>query len=159
MTPAEAAAVELEEPDWVELFNEECARWPRLPRYLQEDSAFPEVMRRWRRFHAAPAAPGQRIPAPAAEAIVALAKLGVMPPRSAWNDIPRSDATGYQHDDHCWMSYAGQQWRITAVEDRIMHIEKMSFDDKSETQQIDLNRARWDKYVEAAFAVLDAMRS
>jgi hypothetical protein len=159
MNPAEAAAVEYEEPDWLERFNEQCARWPRLPRYLQEDAAFEEVMRQWRRFHAEPAEVGKRIPRPASEAMIALAKLKIMPPRSAWNEIPHGGDVGYQHDDHMWMSYASEQWRITAIEDRMLHLEKMSFDDKTETKQIDLNRARWDKYTEAAVAVLEAMRA
>lgn len=35
MTPAEAAAIQYEEPDWRWLFEEQCQRWPKLPRYLQ----------------------------------------------------------------------------------------------------------------------------
>jgi hypothetical protein len=163
MNPAEAAAVEYEEPDWRERFEEQCARWPRLPRYLQEDAAFEEVLRQWRRSHSTPVEVGGRQlrqPAGAVEAMIALAKLKIMPPRSAWVDIPHGDIVeGFQHDDHCWLSYSGQQWRITAIEDRILHIDKMTFDDKFETQAIDLNRARWDKYVEAAVAVLEAMRA
>jgi hypothetical protein len=59
-----------------------------------------------------------------------------------------------------WMSYAGEQWRITGIEDRMLHLEKMWFEEKErETKQIDLNRARWDKYTEAAVAVLEAMRA
>jgi hypothetical protein len=163
VNPAEAAAWEFAEPDWRERFDEQCARWPKLPRYLQEDAAFEEVMRQWRRFHSTPVeidGKSMRQPASAAEAMIALAAIGVMPPRSAWQDIPHgSVAEGFQHDDHMWMSYAQEQWRITAVEDQMLHLEKMSFDDKTETKQIDLNRARWDKYVEAAIAVLEAIRA
>ena len=38
--PAEAAAIELEEPDWQERFETHFARWPKLPRYLAENEAF-----------------------------------------------------------------------------------------------------------------------
>jgi hypothetical protein len=164
MNPAQAGQVEYEEPDWLERFNEQCARWPRLPRYLQEDSAFEEVLRQWRRFHSTPVEVDgemKRRPAAAIDAIIALAKLKVMPPRSAWTDIPHGDAAeGFQYDDHMWMSYAGEQWRITAIEDRTLHLERMWFEEKQrETKQIDLNRARWDGYIAAAVAVLDAMRA
>jgi hypothetical protein len=163
MNPAEAAMIEFEEPDWVEEFNLECQRWPRLPRYLREESAFPEIMRRWRRFHSTPVevdGEWKRRPAPAVEAIVALAKLKVMPPRSGWNDIPRDDETGYQQDDHCWMSYAGEQWHIIGIEDRTLFLERMWFEEKQrETKQIDLNRANWTNYLESAVAVLEAMES
>jgi hypothetical protein len=164
MNPREAGEVEYEEPDWFAEFDRECARWPQLPRYLQEDSAFTEIMRRWRRFHSTPVevdGEWKRRPADAVEAIIALAKANVMPPRSAWTDIPHSDAVeGFQQDDHCWMSYAGEQWRITAIEDRTLFLERMWFEEKQrETKQIDLARANWTKYLESAVAVLDAMRA
>jgi hypothetical protein len=164
MTPREAGQVEYEEPDWREIFEEEIARWPRLPRYLAEDNAFPEVMRRWRRFHWTPVevkGEQRKMPAGATEAMIALAKLKIMPPRSAWVDIPHGDVVeGFQCDDHCWMSYAGEQWRIIGIEDRMLHLEKMWFEDKQrETKQIDLNRADWTKWTEAGVAVLEAMRS
>ena len=44
MSPAEAGAVEFEEPDWRELFEDECRRHPAWPRYLQEDDAFEAVL-------------------------------------------------------------------------------------------------------------------
>ena len=69
VSPAEARAVEYEEPDWRERFETHCARWPRLPRYLQEDSAFEATMRDWRRWHAT-----DDKPAGAVEAMIALAK-------------------------------------------------------------------------------------
>jgi hypothetical protein len=162
MNPREAGEVEFAEPDWPAEFDQECLRWPKLPRYLQEESAFPEIMRRWRRFHSTPVevdGEWKRRPATAIDAIVALAKVKVMPPRSAWTDIPRDDATGYQQDDHCWLSLAGEQWRITAIEDHLLHLEKMWFEEKQrERKQIDMDRARWDGYVNSAVAVLEAMR-
>jgi hypothetical protein len=155
---AEAATIEFDEPEWRERFEAHCARWPRLPRYLQEDAAFEATLADWRRFHSTPAGDKRR-PASAVDGIVVLAKLGIMPPRSAWVDIPHGDAVeGYQHDDHCWMSYAGEQWRIAAIEDRILHLERMTFEGvEREKKQIDLNRAKWTSYVEAAAAVLAAM--
>jgi hypothetical protein len=160
VNPSEAAAVEFEEPNWNDLFEQECLRWPKLPKYLQQDAAFEEVLRRWRRFHSTPVeikGEQKRMPAGAVEAMIALAKIKIMPPRSAWQDIPHGDAVeGFQHDDMMWLSIAGEQWRIVAIEDRMMHLSKMSFDGKNETKQIDLNRANWTKYLESAVAVLEA---
>ncbi len=162
MSPAEAGAIQIEEPDWRAVFEEQCARWPKLPRYLQEDSAFTEVLRQWRRFHWTPIEVNGELkknPAGAVEAIIALAKLRITPPRSAWQDIPHGDVVeGYQHDDHMWLSIAGEQWRITAIEDRMLCLQK-GFQADVETKQIDLNRARWDKYTEAAVKVLEGMRA
>ena len=161
MTPAEAGAIQIEEPDWRALFEEQCARWPKLPRYLQEDSAFTEVLRQWRRFHWSPIVVDEVLkknPAGAVEAIVALAKLGITPPRSAWNDIPRDGETGYQSDDHMWLSISQEQWRITGVEDRILHLQK-GFQGDKETKQIDLNLAKWDKYVQSAETLLMSLTS
>lgn len=162
MTTAEASAIEYEEPDWWALFDQECARFPNLPRYLQEDEAFPEVMRQWRRWHWTPVdvdGQAKKMPAGAVEAMIALAKIKIMPPRSTRNDIPHSSvAEGYQHDDHMWLSIAGEQWRIAAVESRMLCLEKMTFDGSVETRQIDLSKAKWDGYIIAATAVLDAMR-
>ena len=156
MTPAEAGRVEIEEPDWRQTFEERCSRWPKLPRYLQEDSAFEEVLREWRRWHWTPIEINGELkknPAGAVEAIIALAKLGVMPPRSTWRDIPRADELGYQHDDHMWVSIAQEQWRILAIEDRQLILEK-GFQELRETRMIDLNQARWNDYVKAAANLL-----
>jgi hypothetical protein len=160
MNPRKAGEVEYEEPEWFAEFDRECARWPRLPRYLQEESAFPEIMRRWRRFHSTPVevdGEWKRRPADAVDAMIALAKVKVMPPRSAWGDIPHGDmAEGFQADDHMWLSLAGEQWRIVAIEDHLLHLNKMSFDNKVQTKWIDLGRARWTNYIDAAVAVLEA---
>lgn len=159
MTPFEASSVIFEEPDWRAVFDEECACWPKLPRYLAEDAAFPEVLKRWRRFHHTGAEPGERMPAPATEGVIALARLGVMPPRSIWRDIPHGTTPdGYQSDDHMWLSIAGEQWRIVTVESRMLCLEKMTFDGSIETRQVDLNKAKWEKHAEAALAAMKARR-
>jgi hypothetical protein len=161
MTPREAAAVEYQEPDWRDVFETECARHPQWPRYLQQIDAFEEVMRRWRRFHWTPVeikGEQKKMPAKAVEAMVALAGLGIMPPRSEYKSAWRG-TLGYQHDDHMWISISGEQWKIAAIEDRMLILEKMTFSDKKpEIRQIDLNRADWTKHTEAAAAVLEAMR-
>jgi hypothetical protein len=161
VSPAEAGRIEIEEPDWKAVFEEECARWPTLPRYLQEDSAFESTLSRWRRFHWTPVVVDKKdmkLPAPMTEGVVELARLGIMPPRSAWNDIPRGDELGYQYDDHCWLSYNREQWRIVSVEDRMLLLRK-GFQADEETKQIDLNRARWDKYVESAVEIIEAQKN
>jgi hypothetical protein len=160
MTPREAGEIELEEPDWHEVFERECARWPRLPRYLQEYSAFESTLQQWRRFHFVWKeldGKAKRYPATAQEGVIGLAKLGIMPPRFLGQDIPRTEATGHQSDDHCWLSVNQEQWRIVGVEDKMLCLEK-GFEDKPETMQIDLSKARWNKYVAAATIVLDTLQ-
>jgi hypothetical protein len=156
VTPKEAGEIELEEPDWREAFERECARWPSLPLYLARDNAFESVLQQWRRFHFT-WVDGKRGPAGATEAVVALAKLGIMPPRFLHKDVPRRYETGFQADDHCWLSINQEQWRIVGVEDRMLHLER-GFEDKPETMQIDLSKAKWTKYCEAAVRALEAMR-
>ena len=87
VSPAEAAAVELEEPDWKERFEAHIARWPKLPRYLAENEAFEQTLKEWRRFHAV-----DNKPAIAYEGMVALARLKILPPRSLIKDIERTGA-------------------------------------------------------------------
>jgi hypothetical protein len=160
MTPREAGAIELEEPDWSARFEEHCARWPRLPRWLAEDNAFEATMREWRKFHFTwieVQGKPKRSPAGATEAIIALAKLKIFPPRFLHKDVPRDESGGYQADDHMWLSVNQEQWRITGVEDKMLCLEK-GFEDKPETLQIDLSKARWNKYVAAAVMVLDMLQ-
>lgn len=164
MSPTEAGAILYEEPDWIAVFEEECQRKPDWPRYLQEAEAFESTLKQWRRWHGTPITndKGQegRKPANAVDCVIALACLGVMAPRSTWRDLPRDGRTGYQSDDHCWLSIAGEQWRIIGIEDRMLHLEKMTFNaNEPERKQIDLNRADWTKHTEAALAVLAAWRT
>jgi hypothetical protein len=158
VTPREAGEIELEEPDWSARFAEHCLRWPRLPRYLQEDSAFEAVMREWRIFHFVwkeSEGKAKRQPASAPEAIIGLAKIGIFPARFLHKDVPRDPSGGFQSDDHCWLSLNQEQWRITGVEDKILCLEK-GFEDKPETRQINLATAKWTKYCEAASEALRA---
>jgi len=152
MTPLEAAAVELEEPDWRQRFETHCARWPKLPRYLQEDAAFESTMRDYRRFHFS-WVEGKQIPLAADPAKIALAKLGIFPPRFTIKDVLRDGVSGFQCDDHMWVG----PWRIVAVEDRTLCLEKyMEIEGKPETRQIDLTQADWAKYTASAVAALAA---
>ena len=149
MSPAEASAVILEEPDWHERFEFHCARWPKLPRYLQEDSGFEAVLKEWRRFHAI-----DDKPAPAYDGMIALAKLQIMPPRNLIRDVERTSACfREQHDDHMWVTMSQRAWRIIAVESRVLFLESFG-----EQTQVDLARAKWEKYCEKAAEVLEAMR-
>jgi hypothetical protein len=159
MTPREAGLIEIEECDWKERFEEHCARWPKLPRYLAEDSAFEATLADWRRFHftwvEVDGKPKRR-PAESALAMIALARLGIMPPRSLIRDIPREDGEPYEPDrgdDHCWLQIAGRMWRIMAIEDRILILDSFG-----EDKQIDLSTAKWENYLKNATAALDAQR-
>lgn len=151
VSPAEASAVELDEPDWQERFEQHCARFPRLPRYLQEDSAFESTMQDWRRYHKA-TIDGKDTPATAYEAMVALAKLGIMPPRNLIKDVERTSACFQeQHDDMMWLTMSQRAWRIIAIESRVMFLESFG-----EQTQVDLTKAKWDKWREKALEALEA---
>ena len=113
LSPAEATAVEYEEPDWRERFETHCARWPRLCRAIsQENAAFERTLIDWRRWHAV-----DDKPAAAIEGMIALmAKLKIMPPRNLIRDIERTSACfAEQVDDHCWINMSQRAWRIIAM--------------------------------------------
>ena len=149
LSPAEATAVEYEEPDWRERFEVHYARWPKLPRYLQEDAAFERTLIDWRRWHAV-----DDKPAAAIEGMIALAKLKIMPPRNLIRDTERTSACfAEQVDSHMWLTMSQRAWRIVAVEDRTLLLDSFG-----EQTQVDLSRAKWEKYCEKACEVLEAMR-
>jgi len=158
MSPAEAGEVIYEEPCWRERFAEHCLRWPKLPKYLAEAEAFEATLFDWRRFHWTPVdvdGKEKRKPAGAIDAMVALAALRIFPPRHTVRDVPRDGATGYQYDDQMWVSISQEQWRIVGVENRMLLLERLMGDDsRPETKQIDLTKAKWNKYCEAAAAAL-----
>jgi hypothetical protein len=170
MSPAEAGAIEFEEPDWRERFLEYFKRIEaptvaqRLAtsaqqRLLAEERAFEQTLTDWRRFH------GQRMmvdgkrmvkQANAVDGILALAALGVMPPRSINQNIPRgSPLHQEQHNDHIWLTVKGEAWAIRSIEDKVMHLWR-GWEPDVERMSIDLSRARWSSYCDAAVAFLKA---
>jgi len=157
MTPREAFLLDSDvEPDWRELFDSRINSLqqlkPNRPRYLIEDQAFEEVMKEWRRFHCTGTEIGKRIPAPAVEAMVALAAFHIFPPRSTLRDLPRDGAMfEEQHDDHCWLIIEQRAWRIVAVEDRMLILDSFG-----ESKVLDLNKTKWEKCNEAATKWLQA---
>ena len=157
MSPAEAAALDLEEPNWRERFESHIRPWPNAPRGLAEEWAFELTLKDWRRFHGTPVwVDGQEKnqPASATDAMVALAKEQIFPPRRLLQETPRDGQTGYQHDDHMWLQIAGEPWRIVGIEDRTLMLRKAF---ETTERQIDLNKAKWGAYVEAAAGLLAAM--
>src|SRR4029077_3814978 len=147
MSPLEASEVIYEEPNWREVFEEECARWPKLPRYLAEDSGFESTLKRWRRFHAT----GDQ-PAGAVEGMIALAALRIFPPRNLIQHTPRDGVCfEEQFDNHCWLIMSQRAWRIQTIEDRMMVLDSFG-----ESTQIDMSRAKWDKYIEKAVEAMEA---
>jgi hypothetical protein len=137
MSPAEAAAI-IDEPDWIQRFWD-CG---------SGEFAFELVLKEWRRWHWTPVMVNgveKKNPASATEGIIALAEIGVTPPRS----LPRSE--GYQYDDHMFLMSEGREWRIVGVEDKTLILRS-----DGDEWQIDLSRAKWDKYVDAATAALAA---
>ena len=157
MTPREAGTIELEEPNWKEVFEQECGRWANSPRWFAEENAFESTMRRYRRFHftwVEVDGQAKRNPAGATEAIIALAKLRIFPPRWTIKDTPRDGVSGYQCDDHMWVG----PWRVVAIEERMLLMERyLEIEGQPETRQIDLSKADWTKYTETAIEVLATM--
>lgn len=156
MSPAEAAAIDIEEPDWRVRYAAHCARYPDSG--CADEWGYEETLKDWRRFHGAPVwvdGEEKKQPANAIDGMIALAHLKIYAPRRLLQETPRDGQTGYQHDDHCWLQIASEQWRIVGIEDKTLMLQKMF---ETEGKQIDLNKAKWDKYIEAATAVLETMK-
>ena len=142
MTPKEAGAL-LQEPNWAMLFADRGGT----------ELAFENILREWRAFHWTPVGDKKR-PAGATEGIIALALLGVMPPRSLPDRPP--GLFEEQHDDHTIFVSEGRAWRIVGIEDRMLML-RSGFSD--EERQIALDPlSRWVKYCEQHNAQLEARR-
>ena len=139
MSPADAAAI-TEEPDWVQVFNNRGST----------EGAFENLLLEWRKWHFTPLDDGRKKMAPSVDGVIALAILGIMPPRTLYG-VPGMFEE--QIDDHMWLSVAARAWRIVGIEDCTLFLNSFG-----EEKQIDLNRANWEKHTEAAVAVLEAMR-
>ena len=140
MSPAEAAAI-LEEPDWVQRFVYSGG----------SETAFENLLLEWRKWHFTPLDDGRKKMAPSVDGVIALAKLGVIPPRTLPDRL--EGLFQEQIDDHCWFVSEGRAWRITGIEDKMLLL--FSF---GEQWQIDLSRARWENYCAHHAAVLEALR-
>lgn len=150
MNAAEAGAIELEEPDWNEYFSGFVSDMDeKNPIELRQDSAFEKTLLLYRQFHFTWLDNGKRRPMASSNAVIALAILGIMAPRSRRKDMPHDASTfEYQHDEHCWLVNE-RAWRIVAIEDKTLCLD--SFGD---TKQVDLAVAKWDKYVEQRLQIL-----
>jgi hypothetical protein len=121
-------------------------------------------MTEWRRFHFEWRG-DQRFKAPQADAVIALAKLGIMPPRSLDPDPDNPDLSklpqpgllkDLQHDAHCWVNFEASAWKVRAIEDGVLHLWH-GWRPKVEIWSIDLNQytpAQWARYCEKAAAML-----
>jgi hypothetical protein len=154
MNAAEAGDVRLEEPDWRELFIASVARKDETyPIELREDDSFAEILWEYRRFHFTWLEDGKRLPMPAAQAIIGLAKLRIFPPRSRRKDIPHGGALfEEQHDNHCWLQIQQRAWRINAIEGGVLFLDSFG----EEKQIGPFTREQWSKYVDKAADALNA---
>ncbi len=142
MTPAEAAAL-LDEPDWVEVFK---ARG-------ESDTAFENLLTEYRKWHFTVLEDGRKKMAPSVDGVVALALLGIMPPRTLPDRPPGPFEE--QHDDQCWFVSEGRAWRVLGIEDGMLMLN--SFGDE---RQIKLAPAsKWANYCDQHAAVLEAMHN
>ena len=53
----------------------------------------------------------------------------------------------------CWFVSEGRSWRILGIEDKMLMLNSFG-----EEWQIDLSRAKWEKYCDSWAAALEAMR-
>jgi len=139
MSPAEAAAI-TQEPDWIQLFKDRGG----------SEQAFQNLLIEWRKWHWTPVGEKKKM-APSVDGVIALAKLGVMPPRTLPDRPPGPFEP--QDNDHCWFVSEGRAWAIVGIEDGMLMLNSFG-----EEKQIDLTRAKWDKYCEHHAAVLEIMR-
>jgi hypothetical protein len=140
MSPAEAAAI-TEEPDWVQVFKDRGG----------SEIAFENLLIEWRKWHFTPLDDGRKMMAPSVDGVIALAILGIMPPRTLPDRPP--GLFEEQIDDHCWFVSEGRSWRILGIEDKMLCLNSFG-----EEKQIDLTRAKWENYCAHHAAVLEAMR-
>jgi hypothetical protein len=157
MSPAEAGALELEEPDWRERFEEHAQTFPKLPDYLAWDSAFERTLRDWRRWHGTDVVvkgEKKRQPAPAPDGMVALAILRIFPARMLAQHMPiGGEPYEEQHDAQMWLTMSQRAWRVVAIEDKTMILDSFG-----EQTQVDLSRAKWEKHTDKAVEALMALR-
>ena len=140
MSPKEASEI-LDEPDWAAQFADSGG----------SEIAFENILTAWRKWHFAPLDDGRKKMAPSVDGVIALALLGIMPPRTLPDRPPGPFEE--QIDDQCWFVSEGRAWRILGIEDKLLCLN--SFGDE---KQIDLTRAKWDSYCAHHAAVLEAMR-
>ena len=143
MSPAEAAAI-TEEPNWVQMFADSGG----------SEIAFENILTAWRKWHWTPVVVDgveKKKMAPSVDGVIALALLGIMPPRTLPDRPP--GLFEEQVDDHCWFVSEGRAWRILGIEDNMLMLNSFG-----EEWQIDLTRAKWDNYCAAWSAALEALR-
>ena len=140
MSPKEASEI-LNEPNWSEEFKNRGSN----------DYAFESVLTSYRKWHFTPLDDGRKKMAPSVDGVIALAILGIMPPRTLPDRPP--GLFEEQIDAHTWFVSEGRSWRILGIEDKLLCLNSFG-----EEKQIDLTRAKWDSYCEHHAAVLEAMR-
>ena len=141
MSPAETAE-SLDEPNWAKL-------WGALK---AADDGFEVLLIRWREWHFTPIeidGVWKKKMAASVDGVIALAQLGLMPLRS--HTEGQGGLFEEQVDSHCWFLSQGRAWRVLGIEDRMLCLNSFG-----EEKQIDLSRAKWEKYCEAAAAALEA---
>jgi hypothetical protein len=148
VSPAEAVAV-TEEPNWRDL-------WRALK---AADDGYEVLLMKYRRWHWTPGIEYrddhgqtrvQKNMGPSVDGVIALSKLKIFPPTIPEN--PLTSFAGEQHDGHMWFLSQGRAWRILGIEDKMLMLDSFG-----EQWQIDLNKAKWEKYCEAARKALEAM--
>ena len=139
MSPKEASEI-LDEPNWNEEFKKRGS----------DDYAFESVLTSYRRWHWTPIeinGEAKKQAASATDGIIALALLGVMPPRSLTERRPGHFEA--QVDAHCWFLSKGRAWRVWGILDGWLIVNSFG-----EEWHIDLKKAKWESYVEQAAAAL-----
>ena len=124
MTPAAAAAL-LDEPDWVQAFEDRGS----------SEFAYENLLTEYRKWHFTVLDDGRKLMAPSTAGVIALAILGIMPPRTLPDRLP--GLFEEQIDAHTWFVSEGRSWRILGIEDKLLCLNSFG-----EEKQIDLTRAK-----------------
>ena len=141
MSPAEAAAI-TQEPDWVQVFKDRSST----------EMAFENLLLEWRKWHWTPLDDGRKKMASSVDGVIALALLGIMPPRTLPDRPP--GLFEEQIDGQCWFVSEGRAWRVLGIEDKMLMLNSFG-----EERQIGLEPAsKWTKYCELHAAALEALR-
>ena len=143
MSPKEASEI-LNEPNWAAQFADSGG----------SEIAFENILTAWRKWHWTPVVVDgveKKKMAPSVDGVIALALVGIMPPRTLSDRLPGPFEE--QIDDHCWFVSEGRAWRILGIEDKMLCLNSFG-----EEKQIDLTRAKWENYCAHHAAVLEAMQ-
>ena len=159
MSPAEAHHLYGPEPDWRAQFDQAMAmtRAAGWTPWMIQCEAYERILEDWRRWRFA-WRQGMRYRGAESDGVIALAKLGILSPRSYNLDGEDVPCKELQHDSHCWLTLRGSAWKIRAIEDKMLMLWR-GWRPEVEYDSLDLSQytpAQWARYCDKAVELLNA---